>query len=296
MEQQYTELALIWDGKAQLGEGPVWDHRAGQIIWVDINGQSVHLLNPATETHRTIQLDQKVGAAVPRKQGGLVLAMERGFHLLNLDSEALTPLYDPESHLPNNRFNDGKCDRAGRFWAGTMAQNESGATGSLYCMDVDGTVRTIEDGCITVSNGLGWSPDNKTMYYIDSPTRKVVAYAYEAETGHVSDPRTVITIPEGEGFPDGMAVDNRGMLWIAQWGGWQVGCYNPLNGEKIGSIPVPVERTSSCAFGGEHMDELYITTASVGVSDEDREKQPHAGGLFRIKLDVTGAHANFYGG
>ena len=179
---------------------------------------------------------------MPRKQGGMVLATERGFHLLDLESETLTQLADPESHLPNNRFNDGKCDRAGRFWAGTMAQDESATTGSLYCLDVDGTIRTLEDGCITISNGLGWSPDNKIMYYIDSPTKKVVAYDYDGESGMISHPRTVVTIPEGEGFPDGMAVDSDGMLWIAQWGGWQVSCWNPMTGEKMTSIPVPVER------------------------------------------------------
>ncbi|OAS17742.1 SMP-30/gluconolactonase/LRE family protein [Paenibacillus oryzisoli] len=296
MMHHYDGIERIGNIQANLGEGPVWDHTTGELIWVDINGQAVHLYNPADGSSRTIRLDQKIGAAVPRQQGGMVLAMQRGFHLLDLETETVTPVKDPESQLPNNRFNDGKCDRAGRFWAGTMAQNESAPTGSLYCLDIDGTVRTLEDGCITVSNGLGWSPDNTIMYYIDSPTKKVVAYDYDGETGEISNPRTVVTIAEDEGFPDGMAVDNDGMLWVAQWGGWQVGRYNPMTGEKIGSIAVPVERTSSCAFGGEHMNELYITTASVGVSEEDRVNQPYAGSLFRIKLDVKGPQANFYGG
>ncbi|NOU63605.1 SMP-30/gluconolactonase/LRE family protein [Paenibacillus sp. LMG 31461] len=296
MAQEYTGIERIGDVKANLGEGPVWDHTTGQLIWVDINGQAVHLYKPADGSNRTIALDQKVGAAVPRQQGGMVLALERGFHLLDLETETLSPIVDPESHLPNNRFNDGKCDRAGRFWAGTMALSESVAAGSLYCLDIDGTVRTLEDGCITVSNGLGWSPDNTIMYYIDSPTKKVVAYDYDGESGSISNPRTVVIIAEDEGFPDGMAVDNDGMLWIAQWGGWQVGRYDPATGEKIGSIAIPVERTSSCAFGGEHMDELYITTARVGVSEEESVNQPLAGALFRIKLDVKGPRANFYRG
>lgn len=295
-EQAQVDLQLIWDGKATLGEGPVWDHRTGQLIWVDIVGKRVHLFTPADGTKRTIQLDQLIGAAVPRKQGGLVLAMENGFHLLDLETEIVTPLSDPESDRPNNRFNDGKCDLAGRFWAGSMAKSDGGVTGSLYCLEVDGTVRTIEDRCIKVSNGLGWNLDNTIMYYIDSPTRQVVAYDYEHETGTITNPRTVVTIPEGEGFPDGMSVDSEGMLWIAQWGGWQVSHWNPVTGEKLGSIPVPVERTSSCTFGGENLDELYITTASVEMSDEDWEKQPHAGGLFRVKLNVKGTQANFYGG
>ncbi|OCT15480.1 SMP-30/gluconolaconase/LRE domain protein [Paenibacillus pectinilyticus] len=296
MVQGNAELELVWDGKATLGEGPVWDHRTGQMIWVDIMGQVVHLFTPAEGTTRSIAVDQKVGAAVPREQGGMVVATEHGFHFLDAASGSLARIVDPESHLPNNRFNDGKCDRSGRFWAGTMAQDDSGTTGSLYCLDVDGSLRTVHDGGIGVSNGLGWSPDNKTMYYIDSPTKQVVAYAYDEETGVISDPRTVVTIPEGEGFPDGMSVDSEGMLWIAQWGGWQVGYWNPHTGEKLGSIPVPVERTSSCAFGGEQLDELYITTASVGIKEEEWDKQPNAGGLFRIKLHVKGAPANFYRG
>jgi len=289
------KLELVWDGKAALGEGPAWDHRSAQIIWVDIMGKRVHFYDPAGGTHRSVTLDQRVGAAVPRAQGGLVLALENGFHTLDVESQRLTKLVDPERGMPGNRFNDGKCDGAGRFWAGTMNMEENQPTGSLYCLEPDGTLRAAVDG-ITTSNGLGWSLDGGTMYHIDSPTRRVTAYDYDLETGGMARPRTVVEIPQGEGLPDGMTVDEEGMLWIAQWDGWQVSRWDPATGAKIDSIPVPAARATSCTFGGADYDELYITTARIGQSDQQLEEQPHAGGLFRIKPGVKGRPTCFYGG
>ncbi|TVY10793.1 SMP-30/gluconolactonase/LRE family protein [Paenibacillus cremeus] len=294
MEQE-RKLELVWDGKAVLGEGPAWDHRSGQLVWVDIQGRRVHLFNPADGINRTIELNQMIGAAVPRAEGGLVLALQHGFHTLDLETETLTPLADPESDQPGNRFNDGKCDDAGRFWAGTMDMKEGKPAGSLYCLEKDGTVRKTVEG-VTVSNGIAWSHDNRTMYYIDSPTKKVVAYDFALETGELSNPRTAVVIAEGEGMPDGMTIDSEGMLWVAQWDGWQVSRYNPATGDKLDTIHVPAARSSSCAFGGENYDELYITTARVGLSEEQLASQPHAGGLFRVKLGVKGKPTAFYGG
>jgi sugar lactone lactonase YvrE len=295
MEQAYEDLKLVWDAKAELGEGPCWDHRSGRLIWVDVLAGRIHFYDPAGGDSRTIRLDRKVGAVVPRLQGGLVLALDNGFHTLDLQTEQLTPLADPESDLPGNRFNDGKCDPAGRFWAGTMDMKEESASGSLYCLNVSGPpVKAASN--VTVSNGMDWSLDLHTMYYIDSPTRRVMAYDYDLNIGCISRPRVAVEIPEGEGFPDGMTIDAEGMLWIAQWGGWQVGRYDPATGAKLGSIPVPAAHTTSCAFGGDHLDELYITTARIGLNEEESAQQPHAGGLFRIKPGVKGRAGNFYGG
>ncbi|CAG7653235.1 SMP-30/gluconolactonase/LRE family protein [Paenibacillus allorhizosphaerae] len=289
------KLELVWDGKAELGEGPAWDHRSAQLVWVDILGKRVHWYDPARGTNRTIQLAQRVGAAVPRVRGGLVLALENGFHTLDLETQRLTKLIDPESGKPGNRFNDGKCDEAGRFWAGTMHMEENSPSGALYCLEPDGTLRMAADG-ITTSNGLAWSPDGRTMYYIDSPTRRVTAYDYSPETGAIDRPRTVVTIPEGEGLPDGMTVDEEGMIWIAQWDGWQVSRWDPASGVKIDSIRVPAARATSCTFGGSNYDELYITTARTGLSEQELAEQPHAGGLFRVKPGVKGRPTCFYGG
>ena len=296
MEQLRLTAELVWDGRATLGEGPVWDYRSGRLLWVDIEEKRVHYYNPgAAGPDRTIQLDQRVGAAVPRVEGGLVLAMQHGLYTLDAEGERLTRLADPEEGVEGNRFNDGKCDETGRFWAGTMNMRDDRPTGALYCLEPDGTLRKAIEG-VTISNGLDWSPDGRTMYYIDTPTKQVVAYDYSPAEGGISGRRTVVRIPEGEGFPDGMTVDEEGMLSVAHWDGWQVSRWNPQTGENIGAVRVPAARVSSCAFGGEHYDELYITTASTGLTEEQREEQPHAGGLFRIKAGVRGRPAFFYGG
>ncbi|MBE1443606.1 SMP-30/gluconolactonase/LRE family protein [Paenibacillus sp. OAS669] len=293
MTQPQAELVL--DLKATLGEGPCWDSRSGTLYWVDIKQNQLHAYCPEQGTNRTITLDQMVGAVVPRQEGGLVLALQHGFYLLDWETEQLTFIDDPESDKTENRFNDGKCDAAGRFWAGTLSFDEKEPIAALYVLEKDRRVRKVLDG-ITVSNGLGWSPDGGTMYYIDSPTKKVVAYDYDVESGSLGQARTVVTIPEGGGFPDGMTVDAEGMLWVAQWGGWQVSRWNPQTGEQIDKISLPAARVTSCTFGGERLDELYITTARTGLSEEELAKQPHAGGVFRVKPGVVGLPTRMYGG
>ncbi|MCZ8514520.1 SMP-30/gluconolactonase/LRE family protein [Paenibacillus filicis] len=296
MAQRYEpSVELVWDGKATLGEGPVWDARSGMLLWVDIYGKRVHWLEIVSGAHRSLQLDQMIGAAVLRQSGGLMLALEHGFHALDPETGALEPWHDPEPKQPGNRFNDGKCDPAGRFFAGTMDRKEETPKGALYCLEKDGTVRKALEG-VTVSNGLGWSPDGLTMYYIDSPTKRVFAFDYDPSSGELSNRRTVVIIPEGGGFPDGMAVDEEGLLWVAQWDGWQVSRWDPLTGEQVGSIPVPAARVTSVAFGGPDLDELYITTARIGLGEEDLSKQPQAGGVFRCKPGVKGLPVGFYGG
>lgn len=291
------QVELVLDARATLGEGPCWDERSGLLYWVDIAGKRVHAYNPVSGTNRSVQLDQMVGAAVVREAGGLVLAMERGFYTLDWESEELAAVADPEPGKTGNRFNDGKCDAAGRFWAGTMDKQEKSPTGALYCLEPDAhrTVRKAVEH-VTVSNGLGWSPDGRTMYYTDSMTKRVVAYDFDLATGTLANCRTAVTIPADGGFPDGMTVDAEGMLWIAQWGGWQVSRWSPHTGELLTAIPVPVERASSCAFGGPDLDELYITTARIGATEEELAKQPHAGSLFRVKPGVSGLPTYRYRG
>jgi sugar lactone lactonase YvrE len=289
------QVELVLDAKATLGEGPCWDHRSGKLYWVDIAGKRLHVFDPQSGQDRMIQLDQMVGAAVPRQSGGVVAALQHGLYQLDLDTEQLTLISDPEHHLEDNRFNDGKCDPAGRFWAGTTSHQELEPLGSLYCLEPDHTVRKAIDG-VTVSNGLAWSPDGQTMYYIDSPTKRVVAYDFDVAAGALSRPRMVVAIAEDGGFPDGMTVDAEGMLWIAQWNGWQVSRWNPHTGELLSVIPVPVAQVSSCAFGGPNLDELYITTAGVRQTEEELAKQPYAGGIFRVKPGVAGLPAHFYAG
>jgi sugar lactone lactonase YvrE len=281
-------LKLVVDVKATLGEGPCWDAVNKVFYWVDIEQMKLHIHDPKTQSNRFIQFSQKVGAAVPRASGGVILAMQNGFHSLDLETNALTAIFDPEAEVANNRFNDGKCDAAGRFWAGTMDMDDDPERGAFYYLDKDLTCHKAVDH-ITTSNGIAWSSDNQIMYYIDSPTCKVVAFDYDLTTGAVSNRRTVITIPENGGLPDGMTSDEEGMLWVAQWDGWQVSRWNPHTGELLEVIRVPVAKVTSCSFGGEDLDILYITTASINIGPEGDPEQPLAGSVFAIKTKVKGA-------
>jgi sugar lactone lactonase YvrE len=288
-----TELVL--HAKADLGEGPCWDHENGVLYWVNILGRTLNIYNPQTKENREIQLNQLVGTVVPRRSGGVVLAMEKGFYLLDLKTEELTQIQDPESHLPENRFNDGKCDPYGRFWAGTMSLSEEKGKGSLYCLQTDMKIEK-KVGNLSISNGLAWSPDHNYMYLIDTPTKKVTRFDYDGKTGHIENPVPVIAFKEGEGAPDGMTIDEEGMLWIAHWGGARVSRWNPETGEQLSSIPIPALNVTSCAFGGKNLDELYITTARKNTSEENLERFPEAGGVFKVRPGVKGMPAYPFNG
>jgi sugar lactone lactonase YvrE len=285
---------LVLDAKVLLGEGPWWNARTGQLYWVDIEGCAVHVFDAVTGKDRRIDVGQMAGCVVGRKSGGVVVALQTGFYALDLETEELTPLVDPERHLPENRFNDGKCDSRGRFWAGTTRVAHDQQVGSLYRLDADLTVhRQLSD--VWISNGLAWSSDDRTMYFIDSPTGQVVAFDFDADAGAIrgnKKRRLVIEIPKGGGSPDGMTIDEEGMLWIALWDGWRVIRVNPASrserGAIIDEIKLPVARPTSCCFGGANLDELYITTASTRMPAEALAKQPLAGGLFRCKPGVKG--------
>ena len=282
------KVELVFDAQAELGEGPSWDGKNQLLYWVDILSKKVCIFNPKTEENREIHLEQMASAVVPRESGGLVLSMENGFYFLDTNTEELTPITDPESHLPLNRFNDGKCDPKGRFWAGSMHLEELEGEGSLYVLDTDlQTTKKIDE--TTISNGLAWSPDNQYFYFTDTPTMKIVRYEYNLHTGEIKNPEPVIHFPESEGYPDGMTIDGEGMLWIAHWSGNRVSRWNPETGEQILSINIPALNVTSCTFGGEDLSELYITTARKGMTEEELEKFPLSGGVFRVKVGIHGA-------
>nr|WP_242035113.1 SMP-30/gluconolactonase/LRE family protein [Mesobacillus harenae] len=283
-------LELVIDAKASLGEGSCWDNTNQLLYWVDILEKKVNLYNPATGDNRVIPLDQSVGAIVPRKSGGAVVALEKGFHFLNFDTEEVSPIFNPEEHMQENRFNDGKCDPSGRFWAGTMDVAGKKEKGALYCVETDLNVsKKLTD--ISISNGLAWSPDHKYMYFIDTPTKKVVRFNYGLETGRIENPLEIVRFSKGEGNPDGMTIDEEGMLWIAHWGGARVSRWNPSTGEQLTVIPIPALNVTSCTFGGSDLSELYITTARTGLADKDLAIYPNTGGVFKIKPGVKGLPA-----
>ncbi|MED2974268.1 SMP-30/gluconolactonase/LRE family protein [Fictibacillus sp. B-59209] len=279
------EVELVLDAKATLGEGPSWDSKRHLLYWVDILEKKLHLYNPTTGVNKSIALGQMVGSVVPRKSGGVVLALEKGFYFLDLETKNLQAIFDPESHLEENRFNDGKCDPWGRFWAGTTDSVGTNQAGALYCLGKD-LLTKKKLGKVSTSNGLAWSPDHQYMYFIDTPTRKVVQFEYNLNSGHIENPIDVIYFAEDEGLPDGMTIDDEGMLWIAHWGGSKISRWNPKNGKQILSVPIPAFYVTSCTFGGKDLNELYITTARM--ENNHSKIFPNAGGVFRIKTSVKG--------
>ncbi len=283
----HEEPELLNVAVTELGEGPTWDKDRQMLYWVDIVGKNLHMLEPESGVESVLCVGRLIGAAVVRESGGMMVALDNGLHALDLATGKLTLIVDPEADNGENRFNDGKCDAAGRFWAGTMSLHGKDNQGSLYCLGTDLSVRNMLSP-VSISNGIGWSPDGTTMYYNDSPTRQVVAFDFDVETGALDNKRTVAAIPEGEGVPDGMTVDEEGMLWVAQWDGYRVSRWNPHTGERIGQVMLPVARVTSCIFAGAQMNELYITSASVGLSEEEMKNQPNAGGLYRVKMNVRG--------
>lgn len=280
-------LQLEIDAKALLGEGPCWDADEQILYWVDIPNKSLHIYDTKTKTDKAVNLNKQISSVVVRESGGLVVTMENGIHFFDVDSNTLDLIVDPESDIPGNRFNDGKCDPEGRFWAGTMSFDESEGAGSLYLLNSDLSISKVKEN-VTISNGITWSPDYRVMYYVDSPTKQVVAYDYNISTGEISNERVVITIPDGEGLPDGITSDLEGNIWIAHWDGGKVSRWNPMTGKLLDFISIPVSKVTSCIFGGENLNELYITTASIGLDDKGWEHEPHAGGVFRLMTNIQG--------
>lgn len=287
-----AEVAVA--GPAEVGEGPVWDDAAGELLWVDIPVGLIHRWRPGTSTVATIAADQPVGAVALRRPGGLVAAVRDGFALVDEETGELELLLPVEIDRVENRMNDGKCDSAGRFWAGTMSEDMRPRAGSLYRLDPDLTVTTVLSG-VSVSNGLGWSRDDRTMYYVDSLERAIDAFDFDAQRGKLSNRRRLVAIEAEDGMPDGMAVDSAGFVWVALWGGGAVRRYGPA-GELDSVVRLPATQVSSCTFGGADLRDLYVTSASRGLSADDRRRQPDAGAVFRVRVDVPGVPAARFGG
>lgn len=284
-------MDCIADVKATLGEGPVWDSRDQALYWVDIPERRIFRWSDGEGT-RTVDMRVHVCSLVPRAQGGFIGGGYDGF--LELGSHLAPRLIgDPEPELESNRFNDGKVDRAGRFWAGTMDRNEQGASGSLYRLDLD--LRwTRADSGYRITNGPAFSVDGRTMYHTDSAIQTVYAFDL-AEDGTAFDRRVHLRFGEGDGFPDGMTVDAEDCLWIAFWDGWCVRRFSPA-GERIAELRVPIQRPTSVAFGGPNLDWLFVTSASRDLTEEERRAQPHAGGLFRVRPGVRGLAEPLFAG
>lgn len=289
-----TEVVLEHKHRALLGEGAFWNHEKEELYWVDILGKSVNIYNPSNKSNRKFPLPFRVGTVVPQTDSTAVVALDNGIYILNVLNRLLTPLSDVEADIPSNRFNDGKCDPNGNLWVGSMHLEEKEPVASLYKVAPNGTTTKMLEN-ITISNGIVWTKDGKTMYYIDTPTAEIRAYDFDLERSTISNERVVVEVDEDDGFPDGMAIDEEDMLWVGLWNGNAVARYNPENGKLIEKIEVPAHNVTACAFGGENLDVLYITTARVDMTEEELEQYPLAGSIFSVKPGVRGVKSSFFG-
>jgi sugar lactone lactonase YvrE len=284
------EPELVFDARATLGEGPVWDDRRQLLWWVDIAERLVHRWSPEQGALTPLRAPGRVGAVALRADGGLLLAVEDALWLLDPDGGGAPsrwlalPDADPEA-----RLNDGKCDPQGRFWVGTLRYDTAAGGGRLYRAAADGSIEQVLEG-VTISNGLAWSADGRTMFYIDTPTRRIDAFDFDAQHGTISNRRRVVDLAQVDGSPDGMTIDADDHLWVAMWGGSAVlRCRPDLagdRGEVVERVAMPVRQPTSCTFGGPDLRDLYITSAAEGLPPETGGPQ---GALLRVRLEVQGA-------
>lgn len=289
-----SSVELLVDERADVGEGPLWDHRCGLLYWVDITPGRLHLFDPSTGSDGVLEMGQSLGSVALREQGGLVLALRDGLHTLEGAAGDPEPLLEIDADESGLSLNDSACDRAGRLWIGSVSDDEMPGSGCLYRVDPGLAVtRAVER--TTLANGIGWSPDDQTMYFVDSMAHTVSAFDYDLSRGQLSGGRTFVTSDEEQGLPDGLAVDEEGFVWVAFWGGWCVRRYSP-EGTLDRVVELPVAQVSSCAFGGENLDELYITTAAYQLGDKELLRQPAAGSLFRTLPGVRGLAQSLFRG
>ncbi|HLF35031.1 MAG TPA: SMP-30/gluconolactonase/LRE family protein [Cyclobacteriaceae bacterium] len=289
------EARLEFSAKALLGEGAIWDYEPQLLWWVDIENHTCNLYDPVVKENEAMDMGQRIGTVVPaRNRGKAVVALQDGIYELDLESMLFDLVCSPESSLKDMRFNDGKCDPTGRLWVGSMSMNFIGGAASLYRVSEDGDFKKMIDS-VTVSNGIVWTSDHKTMYYNDTPTGCVKAYDFDLSSGEISNERIAVIIPSSMGAPDGMTIDSADKLWVAHWGGGMVGRWDPLTGKLLAKVVVPAPNVTSCAFGGPELDVLYITTAREGMSEDDILKYPEAGSIFKVAPGVNGVTADFWG-
>lgn len=293
-----VEVSCVLDIKATLGECPIWHPPEKKLYWIDINAHTLNRFDPASGGNEVCQLPEQIGSFALRRQGGLLVALRSGFYFLDWDSGALSPISDPEAHLPDNRLNDGRTDPAGRFWAGTMRdpQDPAQRTGSLYRLGTDLQCSPMVTD-LGVSNGLAFSPDGRIMYHADTnrSVQTIWAYDFDVDAGAIANKRVFATTHELPGRPDGACVDADGFYWSANVDGWQLVRFAP-DGRLDRTIPLPVQKPSMCAFGGENLEILYITSISTGSSTSLEPGQPQAGGIFACEPGVRGIAEPLFAG
>jgi sugar lactone lactonase YvrE len=285
-----SQPRAVDEARARLGEGPVWDDRRGELFWIDVLNRRIHRFDPAAGRSRVYDLDDIVGCVALTHGDALIVALRHRLVRLDLESGAAETLIEVEADKPDNKLNDGKPDARGRLWFGSFSQNEGEA--ALYRYDPDGSLHVMQDG-MTGSNGLGWSPDGGTFYLTDSGDQKIYAFDFDLERGELSDRRVFVDLSDST-TPDGLSVDEQGHVWSAQFDAGAVIRFSP-EGREVSRLELPVEIATSCAFGGDGLRELYVTTASVGLSEQELDEHFHSGDLFRVAAGVAGLPFHRFG-
>lgn len=284
----------ITEALCRLGESPIWCERASRLYWVDSRGPALHVLDHASGKHAAYPLPEVVGSICLREDGGLLAAMVTGIYALSPEGAIGRRIAEAVPNHPDNRFNDGRCDRAGRFIVGTMNDKARDPTGVLWSLGTDGRLTAME-GDVIVPNSLAFSPDDTVMYFADTYRHAIHRFDYDIETGRISNKRLFSDRTSGPGRPDGSAMDADGCLWNAEYAGGRVVRYTP-DGKIDRVIELPVSQPSCCAFGGAQLDELYITTARQRLNEEQLKAQPLAGSLFVVRPGVKGLPEGRYRG
>ena len=292
-----SEPRCLWPAGATLGEGTCWSEREQALYWVDILEHRLYRYRLSDGARDHWQFDETISAVAERANApGLAITLRRGLALFDPDTGALQRLHEPEPEREGNRFNDGKCDAQGRFWAGSMDFGCQAPTGALYRFDAEGRGTRAFDAGFAVTNGPTWSRDQRTMYFNDTVHQQIHAFDFDLATGTLSNQRPWLRFAKGDGHPDGMTTDADGRLWIAHWGAACVTCHDPESTEELLRVPLPTDHITNVAFGGPELRTLFITSARFELSETQRQAQPLAGGLFMVDTNATGRPANLFAG
>ena len=286
------QLAL--DARAMLGEGAWWDTEKKHLCWLDILSHELHFYDPRKKTDKFVKYPKPVTAVVPRKKGGYIAAFSNGICFLDEDGGMGEMIVNPEQGKSGNRFNDGKCDPAGRFWIGSMDAQGGAGGGALYKIEKNLGYTVMLDAC-DISNGIVWNSTADRMYYTDTLSGEISAFDYCRKDGMISNRSVAYKLDENEGLPDGMTIDSEDMVWAAVWGGGKVIRIDPEKHEKLLEIYLPAPHVSSVAFGGAGLTQLFITSARLGLSEEQLEKYPMSGGLFMVEMGIRGTKLHRFG-
>ena len=281
-----TATSLV-SSQCMLGESPIWHNRKQSCFWVDITGHVLYSFHWITKETRQWKFDEDISLIVESTGDHLLIALKTTIVKFDTETGKTEPLFDLEPTIKNHRCNDGGCDVKGRLWVGSTHKDHDFERGVLYAVE-SGSSPIPKIKNVTISNGLVWSLDNSRMYFIDSPTQEIRSYLFNQDSGEIVFEKVAINIPIEMGTPDGMTIDAEGMLWVAHWGGYGVYRWDPVTGNLISKIDVPAPHVTSCAFAGEELDSLIITTAKKNMSAEQLKEYPQSGNLFIVYPGVKG--------